>query len=311
MITESDYKKNTRKLNSIRKVKSHLAEVSKSFSLPICILTTGSVEYGFNKKEAGNLDDVDCILIIEPTLNYGEFIKYLNCLIMVEVKPTISQFHLLKNGKVGILRVSGRAKSVEVSFHTMTLATFKNLVTKIDFEIKTLLPYKEKYIKAEFSESILGFPIFISADKSYEWYDKSRSLILLYEYGFHNIDLVECKNKSIELKNWAGKKIEIHKSLEQVKDRYNIDGKGKYILKGTVGDKLLKAEVCYSALNFDIEMHLKLFWMKFIKLSYRQNPSATELDILHSFSRSTRYSVKYERKTKSNILFFKNIFYEC
>lgn len=311
MITTNDYKQNKTKLNSIRKVKSYLANASKNFALPICILTTGSVEYGFNRKEAGNLDDVDCLLIIESILQYEDFIKYLSYLIIVDMKPTELQFHLLKTGKVGILRVSGKVKSVEVSFHTMTLDTFKNLITKIDFKVKTLLPYKEKYTKAEFSESILGFPIFISADKSYEWYDKGKSLILLYEYGLHNIDLSECENKSIELKNWTNKKIEIYKSLEQVRDHYIINSKGKYVIKGTVGDKLLKANICYSALNFDIEMHLKLFWIKFIKLSFNQNPSATELDILHSFSRSTRYSAEYERKTKSNILFFKNIFYEC
>lgn len=297
------------RFDEITQIKKELISRSSSLTTRFAIITTGSVEYGFNEFHHGYLDDVDTIFIVPDEISRSELKDIYNILDKKELPQDLMIDDFISD-KFETLRVEGMIKNIKISCHTLKLKSFVKVTHEKNFKLRNLMPYKEKSINVPFSENVLGFPIFISPKKKFEYYNEEKTYMLLYEYGFRSIP--ECEDKCIEYKKYSNDNLYVDMvEIENRKEIYTRYPKLEELLnskitvvKAIINDKILKGSIAFNSIGDIIVQSIATLWEIFLTESFKQNPDATLQDILHSCTRSHRYSEEYVQKFFNHIQSF-------
>lgn len=251
---------------------------------PISILLSGSTVYGYNTYESGRLNDLDCTAIVPSELNYIEFVNFFKTLtqkykgfVIVDLPDEISfQKAICGTSRDNVIepdifRVEARLNGIKISIHSMGIRTYKSIQKHFFKPLYNVIPSGHKRL--------------IDNDG---WFT---------ELGTDN----RIQRFSRLVKYGSDKLLSKEYIFRRIKDQENK------IFKGTLGDKLLSAEILIDADNIKAQEILDSLWLKFLALTYKQIGTMPNSEIIKSFSRSARFSEKYSSQLNDKINYYKNI----
>ncbi|MFW5702755.1 MAG: hypothetical protein ACOCXP_02195 [Candidatus Dojkabacteria bacterium] len=258
------------RLKELRARRSFLCDRLNEISPPISFITTGSVEYGVNGRDFGNVDDIDSLLVVPEGLLYNELISIFYepslKLSLTDIPDSnhYSSIHADTPDTPSIVRISAKSFGVPVNMHVISQPVMARAIVNPGSSVNTLLPNNGKYYKPQL-EADIGFGRAASFQYEITPYD-SNQRILLKEYIF----------------------------------RHSKDS-ARYTL-GVVGCKLIVGNPIYESNGMQVSRNLEILRRQFMEFASRQSPSATDEDIISSVVRSKRFSDKFKEEFRVNVL---------
>lgn len=258
------------RLEELRARRQLLADRLKDINAPISLVTTGSVEYGVNHRDYGNVDDIDSVLVVPNDLNYNDLISiFYDPSIPLDLTDIPDSNHYLSiheddPNSPSLVRISAECFGVPVNMHVISQGVMARAINYPGTSLNTLLPNKAKYYKPQL-EAHIGAGYAASFPYEITPYDSNKR-ILLREYVFRH-----------------------------------LPDTGKYTL-GVVGCKLIVGNPIYESPGMQVSSSLEVLRRQFIDFARTQYPDATDVGIISSIVRSERFSDDFKTKFRHEVL---------
>lgn len=280
---------------------SEIRERLAAMSPPFSVIISGSTVYGYNERFHGNLDDLDCHVVIPDWMEYGDLADGLiqshggrAWLTTIQIPPK-QMFAAFAEGMFHILRIAASLRDVEVGLHVIRLSQFVRSGVTVGHCMPMLLRNAQRYHADTYWQSAVGFPLFV--DPGIEWapcaVDPEFMVLddFVFRYGEHSLRAA-CWKKAAEVE--AEVASASHRARDQEATlRRLLAQEDKVVLKGVLGDRLLMGEVVAEAAVAPVSPTLRAIWFSFVARALAQNPEATDEDLLWSFARACRFSGRF------------------
>ncbi len=262
------------------------------------VITTGSVEYGYNGSYTGNLDDLDAVAIIPEDSTFEELRDSLQApnAIFFDHPQAMSRdaFSSLITGEINVLRISGDVNGVSTSLHAILETRLRDYSTNA---LRNCLANKKKYYEQVYWHSIIGFPLFVLPQTDWYTFTGDASRIILEEYLLRNYSY---KNNSPLLLKTTDGETRVDQSGQSGSVVKLAREYGDILIKGIIGDKILQGSLIYAP-HAGLSEAFNLFWQRYLAIALKQNPQLNADDIVYAFSRSQRFSEKFKISFRKRI----------
>ena len=288
----------SRRFALLRDRYSEIRERLAAFSLPFSVMISGSTVYGYNERFHGNLDDLDCHVVIPDHMEYDELCDGLmpsrggRAWLTTIHLPSKELFAAFAGGLFRVLRIAASLRHVEVGLHVIRRGEIVRASKTVGHCMPMLLRNTQRYHADTYWQSALGFPLFVNPGIEWSPCPVDTKLMILDDFVFR---YGEPSLRELCWRQAAEGEVEVargsHRARGQWATLQQLLAQGdKVVLKGVLGDRLLMSEVVAEADVAPVSPTLRAVWSSFLARALAQNAAASDEDLLWSFARARRFS---------------------